>query len=106
MSNNSLIFLNFSNLDENEIGEKIAAEEERLLNTKTDFLLINMEKTVISQKVKDKLEKLLSTADINIKGTAFYGIGRGVRSLIIQTIKHPVYVADNKEDGEDWLKSQ
>ena len=107
MNNRNIIFEDFSNLDESTFLENISKLKiSNLLKEKELLLLFNLEGVFISTTVKDILEDFFLSGSDNLKGTAIFGIGRGVRKLILRSIRYPLYIADNKEDGEDWLESQ
>ncbi len=107
MSSKKILYENLGNLKE-ETFIKYIAELQGLILSQNDnvLVLINLEGTFISNIVKEKLENLFLSCDSCIRASAVIGAVKGVRRLIIESLKYPFYIAVDIEDGEDWLESQ
>ena len=92
-------YIDFKNLDEKKFIKKLNESEIGVLN------IFDLEGTFISLEIKKKLAVFLNRKTEYIHGVALLGIGSGVRKLIFQLIDFPLYIAEDKADGEDWLLS-
>jgi len=68
-------------------------------------ILLDLEGFFISNTFKSNLITFLDSNSERILNIAVYGVGKGVRKVILQSIEFPIYIADDKEDALDWLQS-
>ncbi len=102
-----IIIEDLKNWDEISIIKKL--EKRKLFfsqEIRTSSILFDLEGVFISMTVKEGIESLIQSAGNSLEAVSFIGIGNGVSKLILQTIDFPIYIAENKEDGVDWLESQ
>ena len=59
---------------------------------KNALLLLNLEGSFISSKVKEELENFFQNNFKKYEAVAVYGVGRGVRKLILQSLKYSIYI--------------
>jgi len=99
MKTNDIHYFDFRNLNNEEFKEKINDIE---IGTVSIF---DIEGTFISIEIKQLLSAFLKNNSDSMHGLAFLGVGRGVRKLILKLIDFPLYIAEDRTDGEDWLLS-
>lgn len=104
MAKENTIFCDFNDQERNSYKKVLSGLSNRLENAQgNNDILLNLENVFFSNSFKNELGKILMKNRDCINGVAAYGIGKGVRRLIIEILDAEVYIADDREDAEDWL---
>ena len=107
MKEEDIYFRDLSNFNDTELADTFTDMENSFSASVTEmFVMLNLKKIFLNSIVKEHIGNLLFNNKFKVSALVLLGIDRGVRRLILQTIDYPIYFAEDKEDGVDWLLNQ
>lgn len=104
MTTGKIIFCDFESLGLNDQEKTFSDLSLKIKNSdeKKD-LLLNLEDVFLSNRFKNELKHFLTENNEHIRAAAAYGVGKGLRRLILNVLHMNLHIADDREEAEDWL---
>ena len=106
MSDQSLCFFDFKELMDSNFHLVFSSLEKMIISSAESVpVLFNLEDFFISNSFKKALTDFIENNKDKISAIVIYGVEKGVKKLILNSMGSFIYFAESREDAEDWLQS-
>lgn len=106
MKDENVHFVTLESKRDSDLISLFRSMEEKIKeNDQDNMILLDLNDFFISNSFKSNLIDFLKKNSREQFSLAIMGVGKGVRKVILQTIKFPIYIADDREDAMDWFKT-